>query len=48
MLPQKAVVTVTELEVNLRTLERAAYFPTDTAVLKNQPMALRETRKHNW
>lgn len=40
--------TVTQLGVSLKTLERAVHFPTDTAVLKNQPMALREMRKHNW
>lgn len=30
---------VTYLGVNLRSLERAAHFPTDAAILKNQPMA---------
>lgn len=39
---------VTYLGVNLRTLERAAHFPTDAAVLKNQPVAQGEMRKHNW
>lgn len=39
---------VTYLGVNLRTLERAAHFPTDAAILKNQPVAQGEMRKHNW